>query len=227
MAKQTKSKSKQEVRVHEDAPVSKQGEKPREGSVSFDAGSLNRNLRAIIEAAVDAQNVIDSKSSSISNRLLEAAKATQKAADVVQAEGNETGGGKPDPAKSDGFLAACELQEKYIRSSDAGEHQVEKLPRCWTQAKSNIKQALRFGIDLKKYTSESALRKRVVKLRGQTVGDPLKARLNDLRDKMLTLPVAEAEGIILELEAAVNAALQGLVPVQPEKNEDQDQKDAA
>lgn len=73
----------------------------------------------------------------------------------------------------DTFLAACEVEENFL-TSDAGKQMVQeafkrehligaeftgKVPKTWSQAKSNIKQAWRAGIDPKAHSTESALRK--------------------------------------------------------------------
>lgn len=57
------------------------------------------------------------------------------------------------------WLHWCELEEEYIKSDSAGDNKVDKLPRCWVQAKSNIKQgAEKFGLSPLDYESESAYR---------------------------------------------------------------------
>jgi hypothetical protein len=74
---------------------------------------------------------------------------------------------------ADTFLAACEVEENFL-TSDAGKEMVQAafkrehligaefkgtVPKTWSQAKSNIKQAWKAGIDPKSHETESALRK--------------------------------------------------------------------
>lgn len=59
----------------------------------------------------------------------------------------------------DDFESKCEAQETWVKSADAGRMRLSSLPRCWTQTKSNIKAAMKRGIDVKGYDTESSLRK--------------------------------------------------------------------
>lgn len=59
-----------------------------------------------------------------------------------------------------GFLGACYEAEQWAKSDAAGKNKVEKIPTCWSTAKSNIKAAwVDFGMLVTDYDSESALRK--------------------------------------------------------------------
>lgn len=58
----------------------------------------------------------------------------------------------------DKFLDACALEETWVKSSDAGDARVTKLPKCWTQAKSDIKQAWERGCEPKSYPTYSKLK---------------------------------------------------------------------
>lgn len=62
------------------------------------------------------------------------------------------------------FIGACTTEEEWIKSSDAGDLQTERLPDCWTQAKSDIKGAWSKGLDPKKYTTYSKLKQAKVAL---------------------------------------------------------------
>lgn len=57
------------------------------------------------------------------------------------------------------FLTACKQEEIYIKSDSAGSNKVDRIPACWQQAKSNIKQAAEFGLSPGDYKTESAMRK--------------------------------------------------------------------
>jgi len=114
-------------------------------------GNTKLTLRDVIIEAIHAQTDIDTanelvqeSTSSVSNHLLVVAKNFHDA-------------GK--------FIEACKVQEDFIKSKEAGKNQADKLPRCWTNAKSNIKRALELGFDLSEYKTESELRKAVTEKR--------------------------------------------------------------
>lgn len=66
---------------------------------------------------------------------------------------------KKDVIKSaDAFIARCEKAEAQYKLETKGK---KNIPRCWTQAKSNIKRALQYGINVSEYDTESKLRKDV------------------------------------------------------------------
>ena len=112
----------------------------------------------ILEASQATQGIEDHKkgiqnlTSSVSNHLLTCAKGIGSS-DV---EGED---------KSSLFMAACTVQESFIKSDEAGKDKLDKLPRCWINPKSNIKAAIDLGVDLDKYLTESDLRKDLTKLR--------------------------------------------------------------
>lgn len=86
-----------------------------------------------------AKAVLDDGKSSVSQRLLEVA---QHADNVDQ------------------FLQCCanaELEYKAEHTTKGGK--APNIPSCWTQAKSNIKQAFAAGIDVKEHKTESEMRK--------------------------------------------------------------------
>ena len=58
------------------------------------------------------------------------------------------------------FKKACAASESYIRSDDAREYKWEddKLPRAWTQAKSDIAAGMDLGLDPSKYESYAAFK---------------------------------------------------------------------
>lgn len=58
----------------------------------------------------------------------------------------------------DKFLDACALEETWVKSSDAGDARVTKLPKCWQQAKSDIKGAWERGCDPKNYPTYSKMK---------------------------------------------------------------------
>lgn len=116
-------------------------------------------MRSVILEAVDNNGTIEdnrelikSLASSVSNHLLMVAHSIPPC--------NEEG-----KDKSALFIAACEIEEAYIKSDDAGIHKVDKLPRCYINPKSVIKSAYDLGINLKDYQTESELRKKVAELR--------------------------------------------------------------
>lgn len=58
----------------------------------------------------------------------------------------------------DAFLNACTAEEEWIKTADAGELRIEKLPKCWSQAKSDIKGAWKRGINPNQHPTYSKLK---------------------------------------------------------------------
>lgn len=58
------------------------------------------------------------------------------------------------------FLARCQAEEDWILSDEAGQMKEVELPKCWTQAKSDIKQGWNAGVDPKDVTSYHKLREK-------------------------------------------------------------------
>lgn len=170
-------------------------------------GQASMNLRALMIEAVSVQRGIDAKTGSVSDKLLTIAKAYQDKETI----------GKEDETNSDKFLNACATDEAFIKSSDAGDSQVDKLPRCYTQAKSNIKAALNYGINLDDYSSESALRKDVQKVRQGKGQSPLNAAMSTFKKEIESLPEAKAIELMKQFNALAKQALLELVPVEPVK----------
>ena len=54
---------------------------------------------------------------------------------------------------ADQFLQLCKVEEAWVLSERAGQMQVDELPQCWTQAKSDIKRSMEKGINLNDVTS--------------------------------------------------------------------------
>ena len=184
----------------------------------------------VILEAVGAQAEMDSIRGSVSDHLLTVAKTIK--------------GIEP-------FLEKCKLAEEFIRSGKAKANQLgekDSLPRCWTQAKSNIKKALEAGINIKQYDTESALRKKLNDVRkgvkkaqdsaiaidSEESGAFEDAALQDEVKKLMVLihQVAEAGGINEAIEAVhkagedVSAILAILVPEAPVKKEAEQPKAA-
>lgn len=61
-------------------------------------------------------------------------------------------------ADVDEFLAQCGMEEDWVLSEEAGQMRMEEVPRCWTQAKSDIKGAFKAGVDLTKVPSYSKMK---------------------------------------------------------------------
>jgi hypothetical protein len=53
----------------------------------------------------------------------------------------------------DEFEAKCQMEEEWVLSDEAGQSKVVDLPKAWTQAKSDIKGAIKAGLDLTKLPS--------------------------------------------------------------------------
>lgn len=58
----------------------------------------------------------------------------------------------------DEFLAKTKMEEDWVLSEEAGQSRMEEVPRCWTQAKSDIKGAFKAGLDLTKIPSYSKMK---------------------------------------------------------------------
>ena len=175
---------------------------------AFDVQMAADNMQDLMIIAVKTERQTDGKLGKVSNTLLELAKKHQKAATVGKASDNN----------SEQFITVCKEVETYIKSMSAGRNQVDKLPRCWTQAKSNIKAALEFGIKLSDYHSESALRKDVGKARKAAQGiDPVAASLAAFKKEIEALEPAIALDLMTQLTALAAQAIAQLVPVAPVK----------
>ena len=53
----------------------------------------------------------------------------------------------------DEWEAQCQMEEEWVLSEDAGQMKCHELPKCWTQARSDIRGAFRAGLDLTKIPS--------------------------------------------------------------------------
>ena len=53
----------------------------------------------------------------------------------------------------DEFLAKTQMEEDWVLSEEAGQMKCHEIPRCWVQAKSDIKGAFKAGLDLTKIPS--------------------------------------------------------------------------
>lgn len=120
-------------------------------------------LPAAMVAAVKAQRSVDKLTGGTSKAMLEVAKTLQTRNTI----------GKNNDKNSGKFDMACKEQETFIRSKDAKSLRVDKLPRFWTNPKSQIKAALNLGIDLALYETESKLRKAVAAERAKLKGGDL------------------------------------------------------
>ena len=118
------------------------------------------------------------------------------------------------------FLSACEIDEAWIKSDDAYANKVDKLPRCWTQAKSNIKAAFKHGLDLSSYEKEFDMRKDLNDKRkgteNQTDQQKAQKALGDVIEKVIDPRIG---GVIealmgtlmgLEGDEAIEFALEGM-----------------
>lgn len=165
-----------------------------------------QTFQDVIKDAVKLERHIEKKGGSISNTLLQLARPWQ-AKDTI---------GKPSVENSGKFLTACKVAEDYIKSDSARSLKVEKLPRCWTQAKSNIKAAIEFGIDLGQYNTESALRKAVNEARKAAKGiDKVALELKAFDKTIKALPEDVALDLLAQLKELAEEAISELVPVEP------------
>lgn len=74
---------------------------------------------------------------------------------------------KPFGINVDKFLAACEVEQEYLKSDDAGADQVDKMSNAWIQAKSRIKGAMLEGLNPSSFETESSMREEVKKIKDE------------------------------------------------------------
>lgn len=185
-------------------------------STSFDVDPAHnlKTFRNLIIFCAQVGTTQAKQDGSISQRMMELARPHQSKEFIRDTDGTR------DDRASVKFLSLLKDEESFIKSAEAGNNRVETLPRCWTQAKSNIKAALEYGINLADYASESALRKAVIKARGQRKQNPIKESMDSVTKRMIEeLPQDRALDLIHQLEAALEAALQELVPNEPVKKD--------
>ena len=166
-------------------------------------------LQAAIIEAVKAQRTSDKSSSSVSKTMLDIATVLQDKQTIgrVHVSG---------PEFSESFDTACKAQEDYIKSKDARGYRVDKLPRYWVNPKSTIKAALNFGLDLKAYRTESALRKAVAAKRRELKNtDTFAQAFADFKKECEAMP----EDAVMDALKQAKAYLATLLPQQPVKKE--------
>jgi len=62
------------------------------------------------------------------------------------------------------FLARCQAEEDWVLSEEAGQSQELEVPKCWSQAKSDIKRGWELGINPKDVTSYHKMRERKIEV---------------------------------------------------------------
>lgn len=174
-------------------------------------GNRADTLRDIMLLAAESQNGLDKAINTVSNKLLVVAKSFQEKENIKA---------KPDgervEANSLKFVTATKGEEAFIKSKEAGDLQRASLPRCWTQAKSNIKAAIELGIDLAKYTSEAALRKEVIRVRGLKSANPIDQAVSEFKKMLKAVTEDEALAVLKQATAAI-AAQRGQVKAEATK----------
>ena len=168
-------------------------------------------------------------------------------ADVQIGEAKESGGqvsqhllGLAQTFESvDQFIGACKLEEAFLKS-DAGKALVADVfnkqgikesfdgnaPKCWTQAKSNIKRAWKAGIDPKGHQTESELRKALIaKNKAEKPENQIAELCGLLAKSVKHLPEAQQNKAVETIQSMVDKytkivskllADKKPVPVQPE-----------
>lgn len=110
-------------------------------------------IRVVLLDALEAQGIIDK-----ADKQIESVRDQREGAiSSISEELMEVA--KPFGTDYERFLDACKAEEKWLKSDEAGSKKVTTIPRCFIQAKSNIKQAMKLGLDPNDYKSESELRK--------------------------------------------------------------------
>ena len=173
-------------------------------------------VRQVLLDAVKQQRQIDKAEGSTSNRLLIVARQYQRKDEV----------GKEEEANAERFLKVVTDHEKWLKSEEAGRQKCKTIPRAFSQAKSNIKAALCFGLDLNKYETESALRKDVNKIRKGKSANPIDSGFAALKKAVAVMPESEALELLKQFEGLANEVLHRLVPVEPQAPEAEEKKEA-
>ena len=84
------------------------------------------------------------------------------------------------------FLTACLAEEKFIKSDEAGKNKQDKVPHCWSTAKSNIKQgAINFDMSPANYSTESKFRKDLNEARKAAKAADIEATHDEVKDGKL------------------------------------------
>lgn len=180
-------------------------------------GQKADNFQALLVGACKAQRASDKGLTGVSDQLLQLARPLQPAASkgIVF---NAATAKEDEKEPSTAFEAACKLAENYIKSDSAGRQKTSTLPRCWTQAKSNIKAALNFGIDLSAYNTESSLRKEVNKARKAAKSvDNVEEAVKTVTKELNKLPEAQALDLLANMMVEAKRVLGELVPNEPVK----------
>lgn len=99
--------------------------------------------------------------------------------------------GKTKALDVDMFLTACKQEEKFIKSQEAGINRQDRVPPCWTQAKSNIKAAADFGLSPADFKTESAMRKALNECRKAAKQEALEQEAGEVEGNKLTLKAVD------------------------------------
>lgn len=133
------------------------------------------NLRDLMGVAVTAERTIALMRGGIADQLLRFAKEADN---------------------KDKFLDACKREEVWVKSSDAGDLQVQNLPKCWSQAKSDIKGAWDRGLNPKDFPTYSKLKGAKVdagKASGRASNDPRVENTTTVEEALASGDVVDAK----------------------------------
>lgn len=105
------------------------------------------------------------------------------------------------------FLTACKQEENYIKSDAAGANKVDRIPRCWTQAKSNIKAAAEFDISPADHKTEASMRKALNEARKAAKDDAIAQEAAGIEDTKLVVRSVDNEikGVLAALADVYDA----------------------
>ena len=136
------------------------------------------NLRALMSAAVQADRTIALLRGGIADQLLRFAK---------------------EAVNKDKFLEACKREEVWIKSSDAGDLQVQNLSKCWSQAKSDIKGEWDRGLNPKEFPTYRKLKQAKVDVNkakdntGRASNDPRVENATTVEEALASGDVVDAK----------------------------------
>ncbi len=183
----------------------------------------------MVEAIAQAGDLLEAKdaATAVSDHLITIA-LTFKGKAGTAPNGRKKFKASDDDKLGTFFLGACYEQELWAKSDKAGINKVDKLPRCWIDAKSVIRKAMSKNIPLegKSLTKLKELNKegettKVVDNGGKEQTETsaqFQTILNALYALHESLPEAQREELqqaVVDTHTKYQAMLQAVVPVTP------------
>lgn len=149
-------------------------------STSTKTGAVNGQhpqaltIRDVLLESIEAQKSIEAQQKRIEKVEDKISEVRQSVADHLMVAAKPFGG------DYDRFNAACKEHMAWLKSDEAGKHKVDKIPRCFVQAKSDIIGAMKEGLKPQDFQSYSKLKEAKIETRksGNTSGETVKVDTN-------------------------------------------------